>query len=63
MKENFTIKKYRGSIFLTQDIASDNELIEKLSELLNISQPTVVEKTPQDPTGKEVVALKEWNYT
>ena len=29
MKENLTIKKYRGSIFLTQDIASDNELIEK----------------------------------
>lgn len=62
MKENLIIKKYRGSIFLTQDIASDNELIEKLSELLGISQATVVEKTPQDPTGKEVIALKEWNY-
>lgn len=64
MEENLIIKKYRGSIFLTQDITSDDELIEKLSELLdiNISQAKVEEKTPQDLTGKEVVALKEWNY-
>ena len=58
MKEHFIIKKYRGSIFLTQDIASDKELIEKLSELLSIRQATVVEKTPQDPTGKDLIALK-----
>lgn len=62
MKEHFIIKKYRGSIFLTQDIASDKELIEKISELLSIRQATVVEKTPQDPTGKDLIALKEWNY-
>lgn len=62
MKENFIIKKYRGSIFLTQDITSDKKLIKELSELLGINHPTVVEKTPQDPTGKDVIALKEWNY-
>lgn len=62
MKENFIIKKYRGSIFLTQDVASDKELIKKISELLGISQATVVEKTPQDPTEKDVIVLKEWNY-
>lgn len=62
MKENLIIKKYRGSIFITQDITSDKQLIEGLSNLLGISQATVVEKTPQDPTGKDVIALKEWNY-
>ena len=62
MKENLIIKKYRGSIFLSQDIASDKELIKELSELLGISQATIVEKTPQDPTGKDVIAQKEWNY-
>ena len=62
MKENLIIKKYRGSIFLTQDIASDKELIKELSELLGISQATIVEKTPQDPPEKDVIALKEWNY-
>ena len=43
MKENLIIKKYRGSIFLTQDIAPDKELIKELSELLGISQATIVE--------------------
>ena len=62
MKKNFIIKKYRGSIFLTQDITSDKKLIKELSELLGINHPKVVEKTPQDPTGKDVIALKEWNY-
>ena len=31
MKENLIIKKYRGSIFLSQAIASDKELIKELS--------------------------------
>lgn len=42
MKENLIIKKYRGSIFLTQDIASDEKLINGLSNLLGISQATIV---------------------
>lgn len=57
MKENLIIKKYRGSIFLTQDIASDEKLINGLSNLLGISQATIVNKTPKDS-----IALKEWNY-
>ena len=39
MKENLIIKKYRGSIFLTQDITSDKELIKehiKLAKAQNV---------------------------
>lgn len=62
MKENFFIKKYRGSIFLTQEIPSESSLIKELAELLNIKNPTIVEKTPKDTNGADISSLKEWNF-
>lgn len=62
MKENFFIKKYRGSIFLTQEIPSESNLIKELAELLNIKNPTIVEKTPKDTNGADISSLKEWNF-
>lgn len=62
MKENFFIKEYRGSIFLTQEIPSESNLIKELAELLNIKNPTIVEKTPKDTNGADISSLKEWNF-
>lgn len=62
MKENFSVKKYRGSIFLSQFIPSDKDLIKKISDLLNVANATIIERTPQVGAEQEITSLKEWDY-